>query len=35
MQHIYIIGSKGIPGAYGGCETVEVKLTQYQAECAV
>lgn len=29
MQHIYIIGSKGIPGAYGGYETFVDKLTQY------
>ncbi len=29
MQHIFIIGSKGIPGAYGGYETFVDKLTQY------
>ena len=29
MQHIYIVGSKGIPGAYGGYETFVDKLTQY------
>ena len=29
MQHIYIIGSKGIPGAYGGYETFVDKLTEY------
>ena len=29
MQHIYIVGSKGIPGAYGGYETFVDKLTEY------
>ena len=29
MQHVYIIGSKGIPGAYGGYETFVDKLTEY------
>ena len=29
MQHIYIIGSKGIPGTYGGYETFVDKLTEY------
>lgn len=29
MQHIMIIGSKGIPGAYGGYETFVDKLTAY------
>ena len=29
MQHIFIIGSKGIPGAYGGYETFVDKLTEY------
>lgn len=29
MQHIFIIGAKGIPGAYGGYETFVDKLTQY------
>ena len=29
MQHIFIVGSKGIPGAYGGYETFVDKLTQY------
>ena len=29
MQHIYIVGSKGIPGSYGGYETFVDKLTEY------
>ena len=29
MQHVFIVGSKGIPGAYGGYETFVDKLTQY------
>lgn len=29
MQHVFIIGSKGIPGAYGGFETFVDKLTEY------
>ncbi len=29
MRHIFIIGSKGIPGAYGGYETFVDKLTEY------
>lgn len=29
MQHIFIIGSKGIPAAYGGYETFVDKLTEY------
>lgn len=29
MQHVFIIGSKGIPGSYGGYETFVDKLTQY------
>ena len=29
MQHIYIVGSKGIPGAYGGYETFVDKLTEH------
>lgn len=29
-QHIYIIGSKGIPAKYGGFETFVEKLTQYK-----
>lgn len=28
-QHIFIIGSKGIPGSYGGYETFVDKLTEY------
>lgn len=32
MQHIYIIGSKGIPGTYGGYETFVDKLTQYHQD---
>ena len=30
MQNIFIIGSKGIPAAYGGYETFVDKLTEYQ-----
>jgi len=29
MQHVFIIGSKGIPGGYGGYETFVDKLTEY------
>ena len=29
MQHIFIVGSKGIPGNYGGYETFVDKLTEY------
>lgn len=29
IQHIFIVGSKGIPGAYGGYETFVDKLTEY------
>lgn len=29
MQHVYIVGSKGIPGNYGGYETFVDKLTVY------
>lgn len=29
MQHIFIVGSKGIPGTYGGFETFVHKLTEY------
>ncbi len=32
MQHVFIVGSKGIPGAYGGYETFVDKLTQYHQE---
>lgn len=28
-QHVFIVGSKGIPGAYGGYETFVDKLTEY------
>jgi rhamnosyltransferase len=30
IQHVYIIGSKGIPAKYGGFETFVEKLTQYK-----
>lgn len=33
MQHIFIVGSKGIPGAYGGYETFVDKLTEYHQNC--
>lgn len=29
MKHVFIIGSKGIPGAYGGYETFLDRLTEY------
>lgn len=29
VQHIFIVGSKGIPGNYGGYETFVDKLTEY------
>lgn len=29
MQHVFIVGSKGIPGVYGGYETFVDKLTEY------
>lgn len=29
MQHVYIVGSKGLPGHYGGFETFVDKLTEY------
>lgn len=29
VQHVFIIGSKGIPGSYGGYETFVDKLTEY------
>lgn len=32
MQHVFIVGSKGIPGAYGGYETFVDKLTEYHEE---
>lgn len=31
-QHIFIIGSKGIPAAYGGFETFVEKLTEYRKQ---
>lgn len=31
-QHVYIIGSKGIPAKYGGFETFVEKLTEYQID---
>ena len=43
MQHVFIIGSKGIPARYGGYETFVEKLTEnraspdiaYHVACAV
>lgn len=43
MQHVFIIGSKGIPAHYGGYETFVEKLTEslsspcitYHVACAV
>jgi hypothetical protein len=32
MQNVFIIGSKGIPAAYGGYETFVDKLTEYQRQ---
>lgn len=32
MQHIFIVGSKGIPGVYGGYETFVDKLTEYHID---
>ncbi len=32
MQHVFIVGSKGIPGKYGGFETFLDKLTQYHQD---
>lgn len=32
MKHIFVIGSKGIPGAYGGYETFVDKLTEYHQQ---
>lgn len=31
-QHVFIIGSKGIPGQYGGYETFLDKLTEYHQD---
>jgi len=32
MQHVFIIGSKGIPGSYGGYETFVDRLTEYHQD---
>lgn len=32
VQHVFIVGSKGIPGNYGGYETFVDKLTEYHQE---
>ncbi|MFV0364824.1 MAG: beta 1-4 rhamnosyltransferase Cps2T [Suipraeoptans sp.] len=32
IQHVFIVGSKGIPGKYGGYETFVDKLTQYHQD---
>lgn len=32
MKHVFIIGSKGIPGSYGGYETFVDKLTEYHED---
>ena len=32
MQHVFIIGSKGIPSNYGGYETFVDKLTEYHQD---
>lgn len=32
MRHIFIVGSKGIPGGYGGYETFVDKLTEYHQD---
>ena len=29
LRHVFIVGSKGIPGLYGGYETFVDKLTEY------
>lgn len=34
-QHVYIIGSKGIPAKYGGFETFVEKLTEYQQDKSI
>ena len=31
-QHVFIVGSKGIPASYGGFETFVEKLTEYQKD---
>ena len=35
VRHVFIIGSKGIPAAYGGFETFVDKLTEYRTDDAV
>ena len=32
MQNVFIVGSKGVPGTYGGYETFVDKLTEYHAD---
>jgi rhamnosyltransferase len=32
VQHVFIVGSKGIPGVYGGYETFVDKLTEYHQD---
>lgn len=32
MQHVFIVGAKGIPSAYGGYETFVDKLTEYHQD---
>lgn len=34
-QHVFIVGSKGIPASYGGFETFVEKLTQYQKDSQI
>ena len=34
MQHVFIIGSKGL-GNYGGYETFVNKLTEYHQDCTL
>ncbi len=35
LQHVFIIGCKGIPASYGGFETFVDKLTQYQSDRSI
>ncbi len=35
MQHVYIVGSKGIPAQYGGFETFVDKLTEKQTDSQI
>lgn len=35
IQHVFIIGSKGIPARYGGFETFVEKLTEHQASRSI